>query len=181
MRSPWTRRSCRRFLPAVSAQGRCVRRRHRLWGLRENVRVVMGAMDQIAATIGGGGLQPGILTATIGTAMVMTCGYDAPALPQPPMIVYRGYTPQQRVLLPFCPAAGIVFKWLKDTVFAAEARKCAEENQNIYDTLCALAATAPAGAGGLTLLPYFSGSLQPKLLPEASGVFFGLTLSTGQG
>lgn len=60
-------------------------------GLTENVRVVMGAMDQIAAAIGGGGLQPGILTATVGTAMVMTCEYDAPELPQPPMTVYRGY------------------------------------------------------------------------------------------
>lgn len=171
-------------LPQILACGECAgalrQEAAQALGLRENVRVVMGAMDQIAAAIGGGGLQPGILTATIGTAMVMTCSYDASALPQPPMIVYRGYAPQQRVLLPFCPAAGIVFKWLKDTVFAAEARKCAEENQNIYDTLCALAATAPAGAGGLTLLPYFSGSLQPKLLPEASGVFFGLTLSTGK-
>ena len=124
-------------------------------------------MDQIAAAIGGGGLQPGILTATIGTAMVMTCSYDASALPQPPMIVYRGYAPQQRVLLPFCPAAGIVFKWLKDTVFAAEARKCAEENQNIYDTLCALAATAPAGAGGLTLLPYITCVPQFRNQPHA--------------
>ena len=92
-------------LPQILACGECAgalrQEAAQALGLRENVRVVMGAMDQIAAAIGGGGLQPGILTATIGTAMVMTCSYDASALPQPPMIVYRGYAPQQRVLLPF--------------------------------------------------------------------------------
>ena len=149
-------------------------------GLSPGVRVVMGAMDQIAAAIGGGGLQPGILTATVGTALVMTALYPSQALPQPPMIVYQGCTPAQRVLLPFCPAAGVVFKWLKDTVFPAEARACAQRGENIYDTLCALAQKAPPGAGGVTLLPCFSGSLQPRLLPEASGVLFGLTLNTGR-
>ncbi len=45
-----------------------------------------------------------------------------------------------------------------------------------FDRLSELALTAPAGANGLTLLPYFEGERTPNR-PDATGVFAGMNLS----
>jgi xylulokinase len=43
-----------------------------------------------------------------------------------------------------------------------------------HDQLAQLAISAPAGSGGLTILPYFEGERTPNL-PEATGSIFGVT------
>lgn len=148
-------------------------------GLRSDVQVFAGAMDQIAAAIGGGGMQEGVVTATVGTAMVLTsvissmddCTDDT-------LIVYRGITANQYVILPLCNTAGAVFKWFKDQCSALTAVRCKEEGTDVYDRLCEEAGQVSPGAEGVTMLPYFAGSMQPKLLPGAKGVFCGLGLTT---
>lgn len=150
-------------------------------GLPADVQIVSGAMDQTAAAVGGGGLKDGIITATIGTALVLTVIVPEDLYLEEPVIYYRGVKAGQFFLLPLCNAAGIVFKWLKDTTFQKEAEQCKTDGQDIYDYLCNLAKDAPAGANGLTVLPYFNGSIQPTVLPQAKGVFFGLTLNTSKG
>ena len=150
-------------------------------GLSEDVQVVTGAMDQIAAAIGGGGLRDGVVTATVGTAMVLTSAVpEENAFSDDAMTVYRGFRKGQYVLLPFTSTAGVVFKWLKDTVFAVDAEECRKTGENIYDKLCAMAAEVPAGANGVTLIPYFAGSTRPRNLPGAKGVFFGLDIGSGR-
>ena len=47
----------------------------------------------------------------------------------------------------------------------------------MYDQLCEYAGQVPPGANGVILLPYFAGSMQPKCIPEAKGVFFGLDIT----
>jgi xylulokinase len=49
-----------------------------------------------------------------------------------------------------------------------------------FDTMNDLAAQAQPGANGLIFLPYLSGELQPINDGNARGVFFGLSLNTGQ-
>lgn len=150
-------------------------------GLSPSVRIVTGAMDQITAAIGGGGLRNGVVTATVGTAMVLTCAVpEKAAFSDDAMNVYRGYRRGQYVLVPFTPTAGVVFKWLKDTVFAADAEECRKTGESIYDRLCAMAADVPAGANGVTLIPYFAGSTRPRSLPGAKGVFFGLDIGSSR-
>lgn len=148
-------------------------------GLSSDVQVFAGAMDQIAAAIGGGGLQEGVVTATVGTAMVLTCAIPSmDACTDDNLIIYRGVDAGQYVLLPLCNTAGAVFKWYKDQCSALEASRCKENGTDVYDVLCQQAAQAEPGAEGVTLLPYFAGSMQPHLLPEAKGVFYGLSLTT---
>lgn len=147
--------------------------------LPTNVKVVTGAMDQIAAALGGGGLRDETVTVTVGTAMAISAAVpEVAAFSNRQMTVYRGYRPGQFVLLPYCPTAGVVFKWLKDLLYSREAAEAAAIGENIYDRLCALADTVPAGANGLLFLPYFAGCQQPRVLPESKGVFFGLDLHT---
>ena len=147
-------------------------------GLRGDVRIFVGAMDQIAAAIGGGGLQDGVVTATVGTAMVLTCAIPSmDTCAEDDLIVYRGVDAGQYVLLPLCNTAGAVFKWYKDQCSALEAVRAKEEGTDVYDVLCRQAQQVAPGAEGVTLLPYFAGSMQPNLLPEAKGVFYGLSLN----
>ena len=49
-----------------------------------------------------------------------------------------------------------------------------------FDELNAEAATAPAGANGVLLLPHFKGSGAPYWAPESRGTFFNLSLSTSR-
>lgn len=150
-------------------------------GLGAYVKVFAGAMDQIAAAIGGGGMQPGIVTATVGTAMVLTsmitsmddCTDDS-------MTVYRGVQRDQYVILPVCNTAGAVFKWYKDQLAADVVQQCSHTGEDPYDFLCKEASQITPGADGVLMLPYFAGSVQPLCLPEAKGVFFGMSLTTGR-
>ena len=52
-----------------------------------------------------------------------------------------------------------------------------DSDGNAYARLAEGAASVPAGAEGLLVLPYFSGERTPLNDPQARGVFFGLTLS----
>ena len=150
-------------------------------GLPETVQVVAGAMDQITAAIGGGGLSKDVVTATVGTAMVMTAEVSREkAFSDDAMVVYRGYKKGQYVLTPYTTTAGVVFKWLKDTVFPVDAKEAKAAGKSIYDVLCEMAGMVPAGAQGVTMIPYFQGSIRPKYVPEAKGIFFGLGLDSGR-
>lgn len=148
-------------------------------GLDKDVKVFAGAMDQIAAAIGGGGMQEGVVTATVGTAMVLTSAITSmDECTDESLIVYRGIQENQYAILPLCSTAGAVFKWFKDQCSALTVEKAKETGEDPYDLLCEEASHVAPGADGVIHLPYFAGSLQPTLLPDAKGVFFGLGLTT---
>lgn len=148
-------------------------------GLKKEVKVFAGAMDQIAAAIGGGGMQEGVITATIGTAMVLTSAITSmDDCTDSSLILYRGIKKNQYAILPLCSTAGAVFKWFKDQFCQLEIQQCKEEGLDVYDLLCSYAGEAPVGAEGIILLPYFAGSLQPECISEAKGVFFGLGINS---
>lgn len=148
-------------------------------GLGAEVKVFAGAMDQIAAAIGGGGMQEGVVTATVGTAMVLTSAISSmDECTDESLIVYRGIQENQYAILPLCSTAGAVFKWYKDQCSADVVNACKENGADPYDVLCEEASKVAPGADGVIHLPYFAGSLQPALLPDAKGVFFGLGLTT---
>jgi len=148
-------------------------------GLGAEVKVFAGAMDQIAASIGGGGMQDGVITATVGTAMVLTSAITSmDECTDESLIVYRGIQDNQYAIVPLCSTAGAVFKWYKDQCSADVVNACRESGKDPYDVLCEEASGVAPGADGVIHLPYFCGSLQPALLPDAKGVFFGLGLTT---
>ena len=153
------------LLPRILESGKLV-------GEFEGIKVVTGAIDQIAGAIGAGVVKKGIVSEMTGTTMAVFAPSDT--MPD--------YTPDNKVpchlnydgkycLLMWSPTAGIALKWFKNNF-------CEEFS---FRELDLLAEKVPAGCDGLTFLPYLCGSVMPKYDPDARGVFYGLTMEHTRG
>lgn len=150
-----------------------------LLGLPEGTPVVTGAMDQVCGALGAGNCIPGMLTETTGTALCIGKTIaKAPVSPQYPIPVYRHYRSDLQLLLPVCMTAGMALKWFKDTFCETEAAEAERTGRDVYDLLNELAEASRPMAGGLILLPYLAGSLQPHQAPEFRGGFLGVGLDS---
>lgn len=160
----------RAFLPACfessEISGRVSRETAALTGLAEGTPVVGGGGDQAASAVGNGIVAPGIVSCTLGTSGVVFAHMEQVA-----------YDPQGRVHT-FCHAvsgkwhvmgvtqgAGLSLQWFRNQLAPGAD----------YDALMSEAATSPAGAQGLTWLPYLMGERTPHLDPLARGGWIGLT------
>ena len=148
-------------------------------GLPAGIPVVAGAMDQVAAAIGGGNLREGVVTETTGTCMsIMTSADERCFQLGGNIAVYPHVLPEKYYIIPFCMTAGVVLKWFKDEFCTEETKQAKAQGRSAYKGLDDLAASCPPGAGGLLLIPYLNGILQPESKPEMRGVFFGVSLDT---
>lgn len=140
-------------------------------GLPETVQIVTGAMDQTAAALAAGCTQPGCVCETTGTAMVAAAYTECPQFSDAHHVtVYRHAMQGAYLYLPISNTAGMSLRWFRD-VF------CAETGDD-YAALDRMAAQAPPGSRGVTFLPFLAGCVDPMYLPEATGCFCGLRLST---
>ncbi len=145
-----------------------------LLDLCPGIPVFTGAMDQVSASFALNCLRPGAAMETTGTALVTGAvlrgldGMGQPGLPR--TTVYRHVTPHGYMLLPIGNTGGMSLSWFRD-------RFCPDAD---YAGLCRMAQSTPPGAEGLLFLPFLDGSVDPDFCPEARGVFFGASLSTGR-
>lgn len=139
-------------------------------GLIEGTPVLCGGSDQAMAAIGAGLLAPGTLLISISTGGQLVTPLARPlARPEHGLRTLCHAIPGVYLALAATLGAGLSLRWLRETVLddqapGGEAR------------LMDLAATAPAGAGGLLFLPYLAGERTPLLDPDASGALVGLRL-----
>lgn len=148
-------------------------------GLPMGIPVVTGAMDQVAAAIGGGNLREGVVTETTGTCMSIMTSVDARCFSLGGNVcIYPHVLPGKYYIIPFCMTAGVVLKWFKDEFCDAETELAKTQGHSVYQELDRLAEACSPGAGGLLLIPYLNGILQPESKPEMRGVFFGVSLDT---
>jgi len=135
-------------------------------GEYKDIKVISGAMDQVAGAIGAGVVKPGIVSEMTGTTMVIFLPSETIPEYNPESIVPCHYNYDGRYcLLSWSPTAGMALKWLKNTFF---------EDMSFKD-LDDLAENVPAGSDGVTFLPYLCGSTMPKYNPNARGSFTGIT------
>lgn len=141
-------------------------------GISKDAVVATAAMDQVSAAVGAGNCMPGIITETTGTAMCIGATVDEfPEEITDRIPVYRHFQSGKYFLICVCMTAGIVLKWFKDN-FCAEEKMIAErEKRSVYELLDNMAAKSEPMSGGMILLPYFSGMLQPYEIPEIRGSF----------
>jgi xylulokinase len=120
-----------------------------------------GAGDNAAAALGLGA-RVGDCVVSLGTSGVVSAvGQAAPHDPEGIVAGFADATGQQLPLV--CTLNGA-------PVLAAVATMLDVD----FDQLDRLAASAPAGAEGLTLIPYFEGERSPNL-PDAAGALHGVT------
>lgn len=138
-------------------------------GEYNGIKVVTGALDQIAGTIGTGVTDQSKISEMTGTIMAICVMRDTIPPYNPDSIIpcHAHAIDGKYCLILWSSTAGMALKWFKNN-FA--------ENYS-FPELDKIASDVPAGCDGLTMLPYFCGSTMPKYNPEATASFTGITLS----
>ncbi|RME71297.1 MAG: xylulokinase [Verrucomicrobia bacterium] len=135
------------------------------YGLSTDVVVSAGGGDNMMGAIGTGNVRPGVVTASFGTSGTIY------AYAAKPVVDPRGE------IAAFCSSTG---GWLP-LLCTMNVTTVTEQIRGLFDqdhaALDAAVASAPAGAGGLVLLPYLAGERTPNV-PDGSGVFVGLNQKT---
>ena len=135
-------------------------------GLREGTPVVAGAGDQAAGAVGMGIVEPGNVSATIGTSGVVFAATSTPVVePKGRIHTFCHAIPGCWHVMGVTQGAGLSLRWCRDQ-FA---------NGASYDALMKEAAEAPPGADGLLWAPYLMGERTPHLDPNARAALVGLT------
>jgi xylulokinase len=120
----------------------------------------------LTGAVGMGILQPGSVSATIGTSGVVFAATAAPTKdPKGRLHTFCHAVPGLWHVMGVTQSAGLSFRWLKETFFAG---------QN-YDELTAAAEKIPAGSEGLEWAPYLLGERTPHLDPEVRAAFVGIS------
>jgi len=147
--------SCGTLRPGIAAR----------YGFPSGTMVSAGGGDNMMGAIGTGNVVPGAVTASFGTSGTIY------AFSRKPVVDPTGE------IAAFCSSTG---GWLP-LLCTMNVTGVTEQVRALFDwslaELEAVAATAPAGADGLTLLPYFDGERTPNL-PRGTGVYFGINRRT---
>src|SRR5579862_6722597 len=140
-------------------------------GLAAGTPVAAGAGDQGAGAVGMGILQPGSVSATIGTSGVVFAATAAPTRdPHGRLHTFCHAVPGRWHVMGVTQSAGLSLNWLRGTFFAGQS----------YDALSEGAAKVPPGCDGLEWAPYLLGERTPHLDPEVRAAFAGIsTIHTG--
>jgi xylulokinase len=135
------------------------------YGLSTDVVVSAGGGDNMMGAIGTGNVAPGVVTASFGTSGTIY------AYAAKPVIDPRGE------IAAFCSSTG---GWLP-LLCTMNVTTVTEQVRALFGhdhaALNSAVTAAPAGAGGLVLLPYLAGERTPNV-PEGSGVLIGLNHQT---
>jgi len=137
-----------------------------LTGLAAGTPVVAGAGDQGAGAVGMGILQPGSVSATIGTSGVVFAATASPTKdPKGRLHTFCHAVPGLWHVMGVTQSAGLSLSWLKETFFASQS----------YEGLTAAAARIAVGSEGLEWAPYLLGERTPHLDPEVRAAFAGIS------
>ncbi len=139
-------------------------------GLARDVRVIMGGQDQKVAALGAG-IDLGICTISLGTAMAITQKCESPVIdPKMRIPCFTDLLPGRWVLEGSAVCCSIL-DWARQVFLPgiddAELNRLADE--------------AGDRAHAPLLLPFFSGASGPFHDPDARGTLHGLDLSTTPG
>jgi gluconokinase len=143
-------------------------------GLSPGLLVVAGAGDGGLANLGSGTAAPGQSVITVGTSGAVRRVVDQPLL-DPQQRTWCYLLAEQRW---FAGGAinngGLALQWVRERFYPELS---GEEG---FTRLFADAASVPAGAGGVLLVPYFSGERSPHWDAQARALLVGLGLEHGR-
>lgn len=141
-----------------------------LTGLRQGTPVVAGGLDAACGTLGAGVYKVGQTQEQGGQAGGMSICTDR-ALAHKKLILSPHVVPGYWLLQGGSVGGGGTLKWFRQELGAGQS----------FDELTAEAEKIPAGAEGVTFLPYMAGERSPIWNPDAKGVFYGLSFDKTRG
>jgi gluconokinase len=137
-------------------------------GLSAESVVVAGAGDGVLASLGAGAIEPGEMTATIGTSGATRIVTAEPRVDEQQARTWCYYLADGLwVAGAAINNAGIAFRWTGEKLLRTGPR---------YEQVLEWAEQVGPGAGGLLFLPFLTGERAPFWNADARGVLFGLAL-----
>jgi gluconokinase len=149
-------------------------------GLASDIAIVLGASDGVLSTLGSGAINPGQVTAMIGTSGAVRMITNKPQADEKQRTWCYNLAGDTWVLGGALSNGGVAFRWARDKFATTEQRVAANLGLDTYDILGRYAEQKPAGCEGLIMLPLFSGERAPYYNANARGVLFGLNLNHGK-
>jgi xylulokinase len=150
-------------------------------GLDASTQVVLGCGDEMAATLGAGVIEPGVVCDVMGTAEPVCAVVPGPVLDADgvtelhPHAVPGGWLLENPGWL-----SGGAYRWFRDELGSVEAARAAATGADVYELLNSLAERAPAGADGVLWVPALAGATAPEWNADARAGWFGLTAAHGR-
>lgn len=135
-------------------------------GLCIGIPVVFGAGDQPTQALGNGIIEPGTVSVTIGTGGQVFTPVNTPIFD--PLLRTHTFChaiPNTWNIMGATLSAGLSMQWLQK-ILGLES----------FDEMSTFADTIKPGSEGIIFLPYLTGERTPHMDPNATGMFYGLTL-----
>ncbi|NIK68685.1 gluconokinase [Paenibacillus sp. BK720] len=145
-------------------------------GLPASTPFIVGASDGVLSNLGVNAIEPGTVAVTIGTSGAIRAVTDRPVTDPKGRIFCYALAEDMWVIGGPVNNGGMIFRWLRDQLCAAETETAKRLGKDPYDILTEIAARVPAGADGLLFHPYLAGERAPLWDAHARGSFFGLGL-----
>lgn len=150
-------------------------------GLDSSTLVVLGCGDEMAATLGAGVIEPGIVCDVMGTAEPVCAVISAPALdPGRVAEVHPHATADGWLLENPGWLSGGAYRWFRDELGAVELSGAAATGADVYELLNDAAAGVPPGCDGVLWVPALAGATAPEWNADARAAWFGLTAAHGR-
>lgn len=127
------------------------------------------------SAIGAGNVHDGGFSENTGAAVALCATIDGPRLDPAALMPCHYHGLPDRYMFHTFTSGGIVLRWFRDHFCEAELAN------DGYERLSDLAASIPAGADGLVMLPHLQGAMAPENNDAARGALIGLTLGHGRG
>ena len=156
--------------------GKVTRAAAKLTGLAEGTPLVGGGADNACGAAGVGVIGPGDAVASWGTSGTVLAPTAEPRVdPGLRAHTFCHVAPGTWYVMGVMLTAGAAFAWHRDQLCRDVNRK-----RDANDLLNQEAAKIPAGADGLTFLPFLQGERTPHRDASARGAFVGLSLAHGR-
>lgn len=138
--------------------------------------VAPGGGDVAALAVGCDVIEKGVLGITLGTAghVVLACDASDPFPVRPGLWRIAHADASKAIWLGLVISGGLSLSWLHRLITSARSPLS-------FPDMAALAEGTEPGAGGVSFLPFLEGVATPYAMPEARGVFAGLSASTRAG
>lgn len=141
-------------------------------GIAADTPFAIGSSDGTLSTLGVGAVQPGQMTAMIGTSGAVRAISERPTVDAQARTWCYYLAENRWVAGAAINNAGIVYRWVCDELLHLPL----VDRDATYASLVQEAALVPPGSNGLVFLPFLAGERAPYWNADARGVLFGLSL-----